>query len=107
MAPPLPTTSAACTAALAGVRRGSITVELGRMAPTAAFGRPIASFNQRVSEGSSRTQRSDQQPATKGLGALDFEMAVARNGWAAVDHVAGERLGDAAASQLWPGRHSR
>ena len=107
MTPPPPTTLAACTAASAGGRRDSAKVDLDGVGPTAAFGRPIASFDQQVSEGSSRTPRSDQQPATEGLGALDFEMLVARNGWAAVDDVAGERFGDAAASQLWPGRHSR
>jgi len=107
MAPSPPTTLAACTAALAGVRRGSVEVDRDRVAPTAAFGRPIASFNQQVPGGFSRTQRSERQPAIERLGALDFEMLVARNGWAAVDDVAGERFRDARASQLWPGRHSR
>ena len=38
MPPPLPTTSAACAAAMAVGRRGSVVLKPEQVAPTAAFG---------------------------------------------------------------------
>jgi len=53
---------------LTGVRRGSVEVDLDRVAPTAAFGRPIASFNQQAADSNQgRIAQSISQPRKSGL----------------------------------------
>jgi hypothetical protein len=89
---PSPRTSvAACAAAMAGLRRGSTRVAPSRVAPTAAFGRPIASVNLEATARPPRTQRSERQPATNALGGPDLGRIVARNGRAAAAIVLGTR----------------